>query len=150
MPNSLVYRTEVMLHSRQPSHAPSVPPQICHASTSVTLRVTCCMSFLAKLLAHRSSGSLCEQCPREQCHCWITKQEYLPIPREPAHGGGGTLLCFRTVAGGRCVEMGPGPKERKINRENARSWLYLAWKNLGRGRSNAKQHQTAIFQIKPP
>jgi hypothetical protein len=52
----------------------------------------------------------------------------------------------------RLVEMGPVPRKRKINGENARELALFSLggeKNLGRGRKEGKQHQTTIFQIKP-
>lgn len=53
----------------------------------------------------------------------------------------------------RHVEMGPVPRKKKINEENARELALFSLKKkrktLGRGRKEGKQYQTTIFQIKP-
>lgn len=73
------------------------------------------------------------------------------ISRHLAPGEG--LCCVSENSGTerRLVEMGPVPRKRKINGEDARglALFSLGEKNLGRGRKEGKQHQTTIFQIKP-
>lgn len=124
------------------SHIPLLPNALMPLLSCPTLPISAHPSAWSSSLPIGPRG-LCVSSTHEKGATALSLSKHLFPYQEPLHKGReGPCYVSVTVAGERCVEMGPGPRKRKRNWENAGELPLLSLKKKKKSRERKEWRET--------